>query len=162
MKKTNYILLRLIPFVFFLSCNKDKLNDEYNAFEGSYEWTRSTGQKGSFLTLTTVSVYQKDVGYTVTFELNNKGEALFYRDGNLISKNNYRINGKESNQYGGKEIIIKLKGDLHNMNIKDEILKLSLSNDTALTLTNFPFPAIDKIENYKPDYSGSSNTFRKK
>jgi len=162
MKKSQYIILYFLLSLIIMSCTKDKLNDEYNAFEGSYEWTRSTGQKGSYLTITTVSLYQKDVGYTVTFELNNNGEALFYKDGNLISKNQYRINDKESNQFGGKEIIIKLKGDLHNMNIKDEILKLSLSNDTALTLTNFPFPAIDKIENYKPDFSGSSNTFRKK
>lgn len=150
----------LLTFALF-SCSKDKLNDEYNAFEGSYQWQYSVGQNGSFLTIKTEDVYQKDVGYTVTFELNKNGEALFYKNGVLISKNQYRINGKESNQYGGKEIIIKLKGDLHGMNIKDDILKCRLSNDTSLNLSNFPFPAIDKIENYKPGYPGSSNYFKK-
>jgi hypothetical protein len=140
-------------------CGKDKLTGDYAVLKGKYEW-RSTGLiTGSALSSTHGTLQQGDVPYTVHFELNDKGEALFYKDGALLSRNRYTIQDKENNS-GTRVLLIKLKGS-HGMNLDEDKLSLSLSGDTALTINRFPFPAIDDAGNYKKGFRSLDNRFNR-
>ena len=159
--KNSLSLSLLVICGLFASCNKNKLSGEYASFNGTYQW-RSTGiVSGTGLGTGSSSFSHTEVNYTVAFEFNSKGEAVFYKNGAEVSRNKYRIQDKEANSYGGKQLLIKLKGKLNGLDIKDEKLSITLSGDTALTIDKFPFPAIDDMGNYKSGARSSSNHFIK-
>lgn len=160
MSATKTITFLVCFTVLFSACKKNKLKGEYASFIGSYSWERTGIITGPALSTKSATLYKTDVNYTVKFELNDKGEAIFYKNGSQVSKNKYTIQDKESNSYGGKELIIKLKGKLNGLNIDEDKLKINLSGDTSLTLDKFPFPAIEEVSVYRPGYRSLDNTFR--
>ena len=159
MKQIKIILLSAGLFLFISSCEKDKLTDEYQILEGSYEW-KSTGSQKDVWTngpdMTPVTT-----GYTCTIELNGNGEIIFYKNGAVITKEKYSFLQKE-HFVGGAKIYIKLKGKTSkSWNIESK-MTLTLSQDTSMTIDKFPFKAIDDAGNYHSGYTNTNNSFVKK
>lgn len=145
-----------------ISCGKEQLPDGFESMKGMYEWKHTGLVKGPALSQQHSTLYPGDVGFSIAFELNDKGEAVFYKDGNIISTNAYNIRDKETNEYGGKELLIKLRGDLSALNIDEDKMKLTMTGDTVLSLDKFPFPAIGDVSAYKPEFSSLSNSFKRR
>ncbi|MBK9285271.1 MAG: hypothetical protein IPM51_13300 [Sphingobacteriaceae bacterium] len=155
--KLSYLLL----VVAFYSCKKNKLKNEYAAFIGNYTWSYTMLNDNNIFSNTSTSLTPNTTGYSVTFELNDKGEAIFMKNGTVLTKNKYSITEKESYSPGNAKITIKLKRKTGELNISKDNLTLRLSGDTLLGIDEFPFPAIDKVDNYKSGYSQNENKFIK-
>lgn len=165
MKKSVKIILLLFLSSFFISnCSKDKLKGTFNEFEGKYEWKLTEAKSDGVVLLNYANIYSTHTGYKLEIELNNKGEILFFKNGELFSKNAYRVKEKTKlpAENADKVMTLKLKGNLNGMHFKYNEIKLSLKSDTSLFIDAFPFPAIDDVEKYVPGYSLGSNQFRKK
>ena len=152
-----YLLFVLITLLF--SCKGDNLKEEYQILEGTYEWT-GTGTMQDIWTHGPV-LDPSVTSYTAGIELNDKSEILFYKNGALISKETYKFLDKES-YAGGAHILIKLKGKTSKSWGIEQKLDIRLSQDTSLTIDKYPFPAIDKAENYFSGHTSQSNSFLKK
>jgi hypothetical protein len=165
MKKSLKIILFLFVSNFFISsCSKDKLKGTFNEFEGKYEWKYTQAKSPSTILADYANIYSTHTGFKLEIELNNKGEILFFKNGELFSKNAYRLKEKTKlpDSNSDKVITLKLKGNLNGMQFMYNEIKLTLKSDTALFIDAFPFPAIDDVEKYAPGYALGSNQFRKK
>jgi hypothetical protein len=155
--KWTFVLVLLVT-----GCGKSRLDGEYASFKGRYTWKYTKTVTGSGLSTSASSGLSASVvPFTAEIELDNKGRILFYKDGGVVSSNKYTIQDKESNQYGGKTLQIRLRGK-HNMNINEDKLQLVLSFDTALEVDKFPFPSLDEVESFKTGHRDVGNVFAKR
>lgn len=158
--KTRLYFLALI--LVLVSCGKNKLTDNYESFKGNFEWGHSTTNDKNIFSNHNTTITPTRTGYGASFELNSSGEAIFYKNGIQISRNKYTITEKESSSIGNGKISIKLKGEIKGLTIIKNTLTLRLSGDTLLKIDEFPFPAIDNIDNYASGHDISGNLFFRK
>jgi hypothetical protein len=158
--RTQFYSLSLI--LVFFSCGKDKLTNNYESFIGKFEWSNTTSNDKNIFSSHNATITPTRTGYNSAFELNSSGEAIFYKNGVQVSKNKFTITEKESSSIGNGKISIKLKGDVKDMTIIKNTLTLRLSDDTLLRIDEFPFPAIDNVDNYASGHGLGDNFFLKK
>lgn len=160
-KSIKYLYFLLIGLI-TVSCSKNKLEGDYAKFKGSYEWkiTYSKKPDGNIFSQDKAdSIYPQKTGYTASIELNDKGEIIFYKNGEVVSKNKYVITDKD-NPY---LLPIKIKGSSGDIKKDDSRFNLQLNSaEDKLTVEHFPFDGLDKADNYRKDFVAHSNTFVKK
>lgn len=149
-----------ILIVLLSSCKGDALNDDYNAFEGTYIWYETGTKEQGILNNQHDSISPARAGYEASIVLDDQGQLLLYKNNTLLTENTYTVADKEINS-GSLKIILKLKGNVGSLDISDKRLTLTLRNDT-LTVDRFPFPAIDAANNYHEDHISLLNYFSRK
>lgn len=152
--KPIYLVLVLV----LCACSRNKLTGDFAKFKGSYTWkiTYSKKPDGNIFTVDkSDSLYPQKTGYTAALELNGDGEIIFYKNGEVVSKNKYVITDKED----PNKLPIKLKGSSGALKIDDNRLNLILRTNGELTVEHYPFDGMDKASNYRADFVANSNTF---
>lgn len=146
--------------IIFSACSKNKLEGPYEVLIGTYYWQYSIANDKNIFSNKDKQIDSTKTGYTIKVVLDNIGNISFYKNGNLLSKENYTIRDKETWDHGGK-LDIKLKGKESN-NWKTDNLVFNLTNDTDMSISYFPFHAIDDVINYYPGYGSGNNIFVKR
>jgi hypothetical protein len=126
-----------------LSCQKDRLTGELDAFEGRYTWTHSRYRPSIWSTnFTTTPASNFD--YTAEVEFTDQGKIVFYIDGEAIHKTRYKILEQEDVELEG---VLSLRIDPAIEDTKEiklnNFIDFTLVEDT-LTIDDFPGASYDE------------------
>lgn len=142
------------------SCSKNKLTGPYELMKGTFFWKYSVANDKNIFSNKNKLIDSTKTGYSIKIILDDEGYIHFYKNGNLMSKERYTIRDKETWEHGGK-LDIKLKGK-ESSSWKTDNLVFTLSNDTDMQVSYFPFYAIDDVTTYYPGYGNGNNIFVKR
>lgn len=158
--KSIYFVFLLVFIIPFYSCSKSKLNGEYEVLIGKYSWAQTGGNDHNIWSNNDNSFYPHTTNYSASVELDKKGNIIFYKNNMIVTSEKYTILDREV-RTGGVYMQIKLKGKTSDhWNIENK-LTLTLSKDSILLIDRYPFPAVDRAENYYKEYTSTTNTFLK-
>lgn len=126
-----------------ISCEKDKLTGDLDAFEGRYTWEYARYSENWWSSSLTTR-QASDFNYTAEVEFNEKGKVIFYIDGKEIHKTGYKI--LEQNDVGIEgQTNLRIDPNIENTKELDlnDYIDLTLREDT-LTMNDFPGESYDK------------------
>jgi len=140
MKSFNLLLL-LILTVSFSSCKKDKLEGDYNVFEGKWKWVGTSYATKNCTLCQQVSHYisTSDVSYTAEIEFTDKGRVIFYINNDVVAEEKFKV--LRQDKYEG-EVSMQLEVKTDKLSIDDELNTSTLATD-SIYVTNFPITGYD-------------------
>ena len=151
MKLVQKTLLILIA-LFILGCKKDKLDNEFNAFEGKWQWIYTYSRTSIFSDFNT-NLRPESTGFEAYVEFTNKGKILFFIDNEKLAETKYQIKDQSKD---GTSLNMELDFD-----IDENGLALSgkrhfgINNDTV-NFIGFPY------EGYKTSQNTTNSGFYKR
>ncbi len=141
MKKLGFLLLTL-SFC-FTSCEKDLLIDEYDQFEGKYEWVYSRyTTRDCVLCKPDNHIYFADsASYTAQIEFDDASHVTFFINDSVLVKKRYAIMDQYQDANG---LFLELRVDVNKntLDINDRLEVVSVSEDT-LKVRGFPGDGYD-------------------
>lgn len=130
-----YGILLLLLMLLTTACEKDKLVDEYDAFEGRWRWVHTMSRNSIFDDWRT-SLRPVVTGYDGTIEFHNDGTISFYKNDNLVANTKFRLKSQSND---GEILQIDLDFDIDDNGLElSGKRSFSIINDT-LYCSGFPF-----------------------
>ena len=135
MKNIHPIIVLLLLTTFNGCVKKDRLLDEYNAFEGTWQWVHTPSQTSIFANWQFI-LHPGTAGFEAAVEFHDNGTISFYENDELLGNTWYRLLEQSIEPHG-----MTIKTDF---NIKKNGLDLTgdrwftITNDT-LRFTGFPY-----------------------
>lgn len=149
--KISGILVLLMCFS--TSCEKDKLVDEYDAFEGRWRWVH-TMSRSSIFDNWRRTLRPAVTGYDGTIELHDDETISFYKNDGLLANTKFRLKSQSTDN---GNLFLDLDFDINENGLElNGKRSFSIINDT-LYFTGFPFNGYEEGTDYSTTHQVINN-----
>jgi hypothetical protein len=146
MKSYYYVVVLLVPVLFFCSCKKTKLEGELEILEGNWVWFRSYGTCPN--QWSTCEATPLTEGFTIEYRLEKKGKYQLLKNGVEIEKGRIIVKTFDNldpiNEGGMFQILFKNS----SKNKENDGSNTRLVGNDTLCISNYPMVDYDGFDYY--------------